>query len=232
MRCPYCGANSFRASYCTSCGRDIPPARDQQANQQSQSPRQVQPTQGYPPATPSLQQQRPGAQPQGRPGTPPVMQPQASRVQSPAPPSQVRQTVPVAPPPPPAPDSPAPFPPRTIADLQGLEVGALASTVIDTIISNRRRKIVRIEYPRCVAWQQAATLLKVLKEQQEEKYETIIIQGYQPQSPREYGFTNGQLSYDRNVQLGSQVMNRYVVETGNGFESDSVRIVLSHTMPE
>jgi hypothetical protein len=159
------------------------------------------------------------------------MQPQASRVQSPPasqpPAPHVRQAVPVAPPPPPAPDPPAPFPPRTLAHLQALEVGALPSTIIDTIISNKRRKIVRIEYPRCVAWQQAATLLKVLNEQQDERYETIIIQGYQPQSPREYSFTQGQLSYDRNVQLGSQTMNRYVVETGNGFESDSVRIVLS-----
>jgi hypothetical protein len=236
MRCPYCGANSFRASYCTSCGRDIPPLRDQVANnQQGQPLRPVQPTQGYPPAQqqPSYQsqQQRPGGPPQGRPGTAPGMQPQTSRVQSPPPPQQpaphVRQVAPIAPPPPPAPDPPAPFPPRTLAHLQALEVGALLSTVIDTIISNRRRKIVRIEYPRCVGWQQAATLFKVLNEQQDERYETIIIQGYQPQSPHEYSFTQGQLSYDRNVQLGNQVMNRYVVETGNGFESDSVRIVLS-----
>ena len=85
----------------------------------------------------------------------------------------------------------------------------------------------RIEYPHSVGWQQAGTLLKALNEQQDQQYETIIIQGYRPQSPREYGFTQGQLSYDRNVQLGSQTMNRYVVETGNGFESDSVRIVLS-----
>ncbi len=43
----------------------------------------------------------------------------------------------------------------------------------------------------------------------------------------EYGFTNGQLRYDRNVPLGGQRINRYQIETGTGFEMDSVRIVLS-----
>ncbi|MBA2284806.1 MAG: hypothetical protein H0W02_04940, partial [Ktedonobacteraceae bacterium] len=42
-----------------------------------------------------------------------------------------------------------------------------------------------------------------------------------------YSFTNGELTFDRDVRLGSQITNRYVIETGNGFESDSVRIVLT-----
>jgi hypothetical protein len=35
------------------------------------------------------------------------------------------------------------------------------------------------------------------------------------------------LIYDRAVRLGGQTNNRYQIETGNGFEVDSVRIVLS-----
>jgi len=111
--------------------------------------------------------------------------------------------------------------------LQALEVGALAFDVLDPKTDDRRKKIVRITYPRCVAWQQVATLLKAFKEQKETQFETIIIQGYLPQDPGGFNFTNGQLSYDQNVRLGSQTMNRYQIETGNGFEIDSVRIVLS-----
>ena len=135
--------------------------------------------------------------------------------------------VPAAPPPPPAPEAPAPFPPHTVAQLQSLEQGALAYTVTDTTTNGQRKKIVRIIYPRCVAWQQVATLLKALKEQQDSRFETIIIQGYLSSDPDVYTFTNGQLTFDRNVRLGSQTLNRFQIETGNGFESDSVRIVLS-----
>jgi len=135
--------------------------------------------------------------------------------------------VPAAPPPPPAPEAPAPFPPHTVAQLQALEQGALAYTVTDTTTNGQRKKIVRIIYPRCVAWQQVATLLKALKEQQDSRFETIIIQGYLSPDPDVYTFTNGQLTFDRNVRLGSQTLNRFQIETGNGFESDSVRIVLS-----
>ena len=66
-----------------------------------------------------------------------------------------------------------------------------------------------------------------LKEAQETSFETITIQGYLPNDPGLYAFTNGQLIFDRNVLLGSQTMNRYQIETGNGLEIDSVRIVLS-----
>ena len=126
-----------------------------------------------------------------------------------------------------APEAPAPFPPRTMAQLQALEQGALAYTVLDTTTNGQRKKIVRVLYPRCVAWQQVATLLKAFKEQHETRFETIIIQGYFSPDADVYTFTNGQLTFDRNVRLGSQTMNRYQIETGNGFESDSVRIVLS-----
>jgi coenzyme F420-reducing hydrogenase delta subunit len=114
-----------------------------------------------------------------------------------------------------------------VAQLQALEQGAFSYNVVDTTMTSGRKKLVRIVYPRCVAWQQVATLLKAFKEQQEDRFEGIIIQGYLPQDPGGYSFTNGQLTFDRNVRLGSQTMNRYLIETGNGFESDSVRIVLS-----
>lgn len=90
-----------------------------------------------------------------------------------------------------------------------------------------RKKIVRILFPKCTPWQQVATLLKALKEQQDEQFEHIIIQGQQDRSANVYSFTNGQLVFDRNVRLGSSITTRYQFETGNGFDSDAVRIVLS-----
>ena len=191
MRCPYCGRNSERSTYCTNCGRDlrIPPSQQPVAGRQ--------PPQGYPTSAPRQQ--------------PPQQQPR-----------------PVPPPPkPPAPVPPAPFPPHTLEHLHALEAGALAYTILDTTTDKKRKKTTRITYPKSVAWQQVATLLKVFKETQEEPYETIVIQGYLPNDPGLYSFTNGQLVFDRNVRLGSQTLNRYQIETGNGFEVDSVRIVLS-----
>lgn len=85
----------------------------------------------------------------------------------------------------------------------------------------------RITYKKAVPWQQTATLLKAFKEQQEEKFDRIIIQGVPGQDSNTYSFTNGQLTFDRNVRLGSMITNRYQIETGNGYESDSVRIVLN-----
>lgn len=114
-----------------------------------------------------------------------------------------------------------------MAHLQALEQGALAYTVVNTTIDNKRKKVVRIAYQRCVAWQQVATLLKALKEQQEAKFESIAIQGVYSQDSTVYAFTNGQLQLDRNVLLGSKVMDRYQIETGTGLESDALRIVLS-----
>ncbi len=208
MLCPYCnGINSERARFCVHCGRDMRAVMGQPVTRQ-QPPTTVQ---GYPPATQGQQlTYTPPPQPQSR---------QAPRVR--------QQAVPAPPPAPPAPEAPAPFPPRTMAQLQALEQGALAYIVVDTTTQAGRKKQVRITYPRCVPWQQVATLLKALREQQETRFETIVIQGYFPQDTSLYSFTNGQLTFDRNVRLGSQTQNRYQIETGNGFESDSVRIVLS-----
>jgi len=111
--------------------------------------------------------------------------------------------------------------------LLALEPGALAYTVTDTALVVNRKKIVSILYPKCAAWQQVATLLKAYKEQQDDKFGTVIIQGYWQQKSDIYVFTNGQLIVDRGVLLGSQKINRYQIETDNGFEVTSVRIVLS-----
>lgn len=138
-----------------------------------------------------------------------------------------RPVAPVMPPAPVAPEPPAPFPPRTVADLQALEQGALSYTVVNDTVDVGRKKIVRIAYVKCVPWQQIATLLKAYKEQQGEHFATIIIQGVLPQDPGVYSFTNGQLRFDRDVRLGSLTTNRYQIETGNGYESDSLRIVLT-----
>ena len=111
--------------------------------------------------------------------------------------------------------------------LKTLEESALAYTIVDDTESVGRKRTVRILYPRCAPWQQMATLYKALKEQRSDKFATIIIQGIYAQGNNLYGFTNGQLQFDRNVRLGSQTMNRYQIETGNGFEADAIRIVLS-----
>jgi hypothetical protein len=156
---------------------------------------------------------------QGRPGA-------ASMPQAPQAPQQSRHPAPTPPPPPP-PESPAPFPPSSIAELQALEQGALPYTVVESSLGDGHKKIVRIVYAKGVAWQQVATLLKACKEQQEEQFETILIQGVLEHDTSVYNFTNGQLRFDRNVRLGGLTTDRYQIETGNGFESDSVRIVLN-----
>ncbi|HEY6407731.1 MAG TPA: zinc ribbon domain-containing protein [Ktedonobacteraceae bacterium] len=217
MRCPYCGRNSERATFCSYCGRDLrtPPQQQPVAGQQ--------PPQGYPTSAP--RQQPPYQQPRQAPpasGYPPPQQSRRTRQPDAPPPPP-----PAPAPPPPAPEAPAPFPPRTMEHLHALEPGALTYTIMDTTDDKKRKRTVRIAYPKSVGWQQVATLLKAFKELQETSFETIIIQGYLPKDPGLYAFTNGQLAFDRNVLLGSQTMNRYQIETGNGFEMDSVRIVLS-----
>jgi hypothetical protein len=170
------------------------------------------------------QQGRPVATPQGRPGAAPAPQapqaPQQSRRQAPAP---------LPPPQPPAPEPPAPFPPSTSAELQALEQGALPYTVVESSVGDGHKKTVRIVYAKGVAWQQVATLLKACKEQQEAELETVLIQGVLAHDTSVYNFTNGQLRFDRNVRLGGLTTNRYQIETGNGFEIDSVRIVLNES---
>ena len=225
MRCPYCGKfNVEQAVYCTSCGRDMRTPVRPAAGQQTpyQQPRPAPGQQGRPAPAPG-QQGRPVATPQGRSGVSPTPQtqqtPQQSRRQAPTPPPP--------PSPPLAPDPPAPFPPRTIAELQALEQGALAYTVVDTSIGDGHKKTVRITYARSVAWQQVATLLKACKEQQEAQLESVIVQGFHSGETSLYNFSNGQLCFDRNVRLGDKITNRYQIDTGNGFETDSVRVVLN-----
>jgi hypothetical protein len=147
----------------------------------------------------------------------------------PSQPAQVikQQETPVKPPEPPPPEPPSQFPSHTVEQLRALEEGALAYTIVHRAEGDGRKKIVRIVYPKCVAWQQVATLYKAFKEQLEDGFDTIIIQGVFVQDTEEYDFTNGQLIFDRGVRLGGLILNRYQIETGNGLETDSVRIVLT-----
>ena len=217
MHCPYCGKfNVDHTIYCTSCGRDMRTPVKPTAGQQApyQQPRPAPGQQGRPAPVPG-QQGRPVTMPQGRPGASPTPQtqqaPQQSRRPAPAPP----------------PEAPAPFPPRTHAELQALEQGALPYRVVDSSIGDGHKKTVHIVYAKGVAWQQVATLLKACKEQQEAQVETVLIQGFLEGEASVYNFTNGQLYFDRNVRLGEKITNRYQIETGNGFETDSIRIVLN-----
>ncbi|HZU65656.1 MAG TPA: zinc ribbon domain-containing protein [Ktedonobacteraceae bacterium] len=219
MRCPYCGGfNKDQAPFCVYCGRDLPSESYNQPASRAQSRQAPQPQ-----ARPAAAPQPPYQQPRQVPG-PPGRRPAAASSTAARQPAPV---VPQAPPPPPAPEPPAPFPPRTVAELKALEPGALPYNVVDSAIGDGGKKIVRITYARAVPWQQAATLLKAFKEQQEERFNSIIIQGVTGQDTTIYSFTQGQLTFDRNVRLGSMTTNRYLIETGNGYESDSVRIVLN-----
>jgi hypothetical protein len=111
--------------------------------------------------------------------------------------------------------------------LQALEPGALAYTVVDSSIGDGHKKTVRIAYAKGAAWQQVATLLKACKDQQEAQLEAVVVQGFLQGETSLYNFTNGQLCFDRHVRLGDKITDRYQIETGNGFEADSIRIVLN-----
>ncbi len=213
MRCPYCGGlNADQANFCARCGRDLkafPPPNQQR---QGFPP----PPQGRPTTLPQPPQQQQSQQAQvtqrRRPPTMPSQPVQVSR----------QQEIPVRPP-----EPPSQFPPHTVEQLQALEEGALSYTVVHSAESDGRKKIVRIVYPKCAGWQQVATIYKAFKEQLEDGFDTIIIQGVFVQDTEEYDFTNGQLIFDRGVRLGGLILNRYQIETGNGLETDSVRIVLT-----
>ncbi|HEV2579975.1 MAG TPA: hypothetical protein VGT44_03905 [Ktedonobacteraceae bacterium] len=243
MRCPYCnGFNQDDKVYCTYCGRDMRIPTRPAAGQYPP----VQQPRAAPQAPPAPPQARQAASPQA-PTYPPQRQAQAGQPARPMPPGQPAQaprpapqgaapsptqarpqTRPgVEPAPLAAPDPPGPFPPRTLAELQALEQGALAYTVLESGTSVGRKKIVRIVYPKGAPWQQVATLLKALKEQQDPQFESIVIQGQTDQRASLYAFTNGQLVFDRDVRLGAAITNRYLFETGNGFDSDALRIVLN-----
>ena len=124
-------------------------------------------------------------------------------------------------------EPPAHFPPRTIAHLKELESEAVPFTLLNDAVVDKRKKVVRIAYQCCAPWQQMATLLKAFQEQDTQVVETVLVQGIVERETTNYEFTNGQLRFDRNVRLGSQTLNRYQIETGNGFDTDSLRIVLS-----
>jgi len=218
MRCPYCGGfNADHANFCASCGRDLKPFPP--PNQQRK---------GYPPPS------------QGRlttlPQPPQQQQAQQTAVTQrrrvPSVPSQTtqatkQQETPVVAPEPPPPEPPSQFPPHTVEQLRALEEGALAYTVVHSAVGDGHKKIVRIVYPKGAGWQQLATLHKAFKEQLEDGFDTIIIQGVFEQDTEVYAFTNGQLIFDRGVHLGGLILNRYQIETGSGFEADSMRIVLT-----
>lgn len=237
MRCPYCNAlNAERATFCSHCGRDLTKSPQQPQNS-SPRPTQVyssptQPTQPqYPqhpyaqpvPPVPPVQPQ--SARPTQTRPTSPAQPTQATRISSTAHPAQTTRVPESVK----APEPSAQFPPRTLEQLQALESGAMPYTFVDEAIGNGRKRIICISYRACSAWQQVATLLKAFKEQQSDKYDTIIIQGVVTNTTLPYAFNNGQFTFDRNVRLGSQLINRYVIETGTGLESDSLRIVLQDT---
>ncbi len=210
MHCPYCKSfNADHASFCVSCGRSL-------VSQPQNGPRPSS-SYGQQPSQPSQPSQFPSSQRQPQPPARPPVQP-APRMQP---------ATPVVPPKVVAPEPPVPFPPRTIAQLQALMQGALPYTLVSEIIGNGRRKTVRIVYARTSAWQQVATLLKALKEYNMDKFDTVIVQGVFAQETDVYNFTNGQLCFECNVRLGDHMLTRYQIETGNGFSSDSLRIVLS-----
>ena len=238
MRCPYCGGlNQEHAAFCVSCGRDL---RRPVANTQTQRPAAPQSQQpGYPvdqPIQPAYRGANTPAQP-ARSDRAANAQAQSfqSPAQAPTPTSRHQsvtasrpQAQPLSPPIPSEPEPPGPFPPRTMAQLEALLIpGSQSYTVVESHIENGKKKCLSITYPRCSNWQQTATLLKALREQQEAQYPTTIIRGVSSRQQDTYGFTNGQLQFDRNVRLGAQVGNRYVIETGNGYANDSLRFVIN-----
>ncbi len=238
MRCPYCGGlNPDNATYCASCGRGFstqPGAAQRPPQPVPANPRPTGPQQASPYQAPQPVQRPAYPQPQRPPVAPPVNPYAPAPQHVPPTPAHSRQRakmpepgVLIQPPEPPAPEPPAPFPPRTTGHLKELVQGALPYTLISDSISNGKRKTVRIAYRHCASWQQVATLLKAYQEFDEKKYDTIIIQGVFENDTSVYSFTNGQLAFDRNVCLGSQTLQRYQVETNNGFSSDSIRFVLT-----
>lgn len=225
MRCPYCGGlNQDKALFCMSCGRDL-----------KRTPPNTQASRPPAPATqrPAYTQPPPSARPASTPAQPSAQAARAAsgRRQAASASTGIPAAAPLAPPAPPvppAPEAPVPFPPRTIAQFEALlPAGCQTYHLAESHIENGQRKVITIIYARCAGWQQAATLLKALQENQEERYPTIIVRGVLTQQPDAYSFNNGQLQFDRKALLGSKVGRRYVLETGNGYAIDSQRFVLN-----
>lgn len=230
MRCPYCGGlNQERAAFCVNCGRDLVRGASPQRQQPAQTPYAT-------PARPANQPNHRGANPQPRTQQeyPPASRRPANQPAQSTVPANRRQTQAASPlqtpimPVQPAPEPPGPFPPRNMSQFTALlAAGSQQYTILERVESNGRKSNLRIAYPDCANWQQAATLLKALQEQSTGKFDTIIIQGFSARQPNATAFNQGQLQFDRNVILGGQRNNRYIVETGNGFASDAVRFVLN-----
>lgn len=224
MRCPYCGErNPDGISFCTRCGRDL-----RTGAQTRQGQRPLQP----PPAMPA---RNPG--PQRHTAPPPPQQakpaPQAQQAGTRTatrrrnPPANAKQLDTLPPPVAPreGPEPPVPFPPRTLEQLKALEKEGLEYTVLQDDLGYGRKKIVKISFAHTVSWLQVATLLKALSTYRTQSFDTIVIQGTYAQGPDIYEFTNGQLQYDRKTRLGSQLVDRYLIDSGTGLEGDAVRIV-------
>jgi hypothetical protein len=236
MRCPYCGGlNPDDSKYCIRCGRNFAPQQSTSflatPTNQSQSGNPPPPRTVYPPTQNPQYRPQPQPQTQARPVAPQA-RPTVATKPSPRPgrpaPRVQESNWHVEPIVPSADEPPALFPPKTIAQLQALEVGALEYTLINDEGGYGKKKIVRIAFRRCVPWQQVATLLRAFKEYNEPKWDTVVIQAIHSQEAREiYEYTNGQLIFDRNVRLGSQTMNRFRIETDNGYSTQALRIVLS-----
>ncbi len=228
MRCPYCeSVNQTTATFCRSCGRELkrplqPPVAHKEPAQQA--PRSTRPD--LPPPR-RLPYPAPALSASGRTQVPSVAP--APRQRPPAPsvtPSVTPSVAPVA-------EPPAPFPPQTLEQVRVLEQGALDYTLVSDDEQAGRKRIARVAYPPCAGWQQLATLFKALnayKEQQGRQCTTIIIQGFTDAHNDLYSFNNGQLIFDGGVRLGSDVLNRYQFETGNGFTGDAIRIVLTEVV--
>jgi hypothetical protein len=256
MHCPYCnGLNPDQSSYCVRCGRDLthttqvshttsgnsrpftpsapPPPNMQRTVYPPTSPVQRPAPAGQPRQGGSAQQ--PQTRPTVYPSTPPVS-PKPARPTATSTPT--RPTVaPAVQPLPAAPtnlEPPVTFPPKTIAQLQALTAEGLEYTVLNDDETYGKKRIVRISFRRCAPWQQIATLLKALQQYKNTQLDTVIIQGVQGVDNQKhdafthsYEYTNGQLTFDRNVRLGSQTQNRYQIETDNGYSVEAQRIVLA-----
>jgi hypothetical protein len=227
MRCPYCGSlNTDTVHFCNRCGRDVMPPtaqrsptttvpRPQQSLNRPQTnipPRPQQPvTQPVQPATRSAPSQ---AQPSST----------SARTARSVPPTNATTTTtnraPIT-------EAPIPFPPRTLDELKKLEAYALHYMHVDEILLDGKKKVVCIAFLPCTPWQQVATLLKALTDCDTSLYNTIIIQGVRSKSTDIYNYTDGQLIFDRNVRLGTQLQKRYTIETGNGYSQGSLRLIFS-----
>lgn len=227
MRCPYCGGpNPETARYCIRCGRNFAPQPTQQ-----NSPHHA----GYRPTPPI---QRLDTQPQPVPVAPPSQPPQPAQTEpgtsqknsrrrrkGNAPPVETLQQEPRDIPQ--GPEPPGPFPPKSTSQLRQLLQGALDFTVTDETTTYGKKKIIFIAYPPCTPWQQVATLLAAFNKYNDPRYNTIVIQGLRPNQSDALSHTNGELIFDRNTRLGSETLDRFQIETGNGYSGDVVRFVLS-----